>query len=167
MLNSKLVGRNTNSMQSINIPSVAGFLYVSSTISNDVIASKTLHKSIIWSQKKWQKTCITLQSVLCLLITSLRWFGAETFSPLLWRHNGPDGVSSHQPHSCLLNRLFRRRSRKKHQSSASLAFVRGIHRSPVNSPHKGPVKRKIFPFDDVIMTVMINFGSRICTGPTF
>ena len=25
----------------------------------------------------------------------------------------------------------------KHQSSASLAFVRGIHRSPVNSPHKG------------------------------
>ena len=38
-----------------------------------------------------------------------------------------------------------------HQSSASLAFVRGIHRSPVNSPHKGPVTRKMFPFDDVIM----------------
>ena len=40
---------------------------------------------------------------------------------------------------------------RKHQSSASLAFVRGIHRWPVNSPHKGPVTRKIFPFDDVIM----------------
>ena len=39
----------------------------------------------------------------------------------------------------------------KHQSSASLAFVRGIHRSPVNSPHKWPVTRKMFPFDDVIM----------------
>ena len=39
----------------------------------------------------------------------------------------------------------------KHQSSASLAFVRGIHRGPVNSPHKGPVTRKMFPFDDVIM----------------
>ena len=39
----------------------------------------------------------------------------------------------------------------KHQSSASLAFVRGIHRRPVNSPHKGPVTRKMFPFDDVIM----------------
>ena len=39
----------------------------------------------------------------------------------------------------------------KHQSSASLAFVRGIHRWPVNSPHKGPVTRKMFPFDDVIM----------------
>ena len=41
--------------------------------------------------------------------------------------------------------------RRKHQSSASLAFVRGIHRSPVNSPHKWPVTRKMFPFDDVIM----------------
>ena len=39
----------------------------------------------------------------------------------------------------------------KHQSSASLAFVWGIHRGPVNSPHKWPVTRKIFPFDDVIM----------------
>ena len=40
---------------------------------------------------------------------------------------------------------------RKHQSYASLAFMRGIHRGPVNSPHKGPVTRKIFPFDDVIM----------------
>ena len=40
----------------------------------------------------------------------------------------------------------------KHQSSASLAFVRGIHRRPVNSPHKWPITRKMFPFDDVIMS---------------
>ena len=40
---------------------------------------------------------------------------------------------------------------RKHQSSASLAFQRGIHRWPVNSPHKGPVTRKIILFDDVIM----------------
>ena len=40
---------------------------------------------------------------------------------------------------------------RKHQSSASLAFVWGIHRWPVNSPHKGPVTRNLFPFDDVIM----------------
>ena len=43
---------------------------------------------------------------------------------------------------------------RKHQSSASLAFVRGIHRRPVNSPYKWPVTRKMFPFDDIIM-----FGS--------
>ena len=40
----------------------------------------------------------------------------------------------------------------KHQSSASLAFVWGIHRGPVNSPHKWPVTRKMLPFDDVIMS---------------
>ena len=40
---------------------------------------------------------------------------------------------------------------RKHQSSASLAFVWGIHRGPVNSPHKWPVTRKMLPFDDVIM----------------
>ena len=39
----------------------------------------------------------------------------------------------------------------KHQSSASLAFVWGIHRWSVNSPHKEPVTRKMFPFVDVIM----------------
>ena len=41
----------------------------------------------------------------------------------------------------------------KHQSSASLAFERGIHWGPVNSPHKWPVTQKMFPFDDVIMIV--------------
>ena len=45
---------------------------------------------------------------------------------LQWRHNGKCGVSNHQPYDCLLNCLFRRRS-KKHRSSTSLAFVRGIH----------------------------------------
>ena len=44
---------------------------------------------------------------------------------------------------------------RKHQSSASLAFVRWIHRWPVNSPHKGPVTRKMLPFDDVIMPVTV------------
>ena len=44
---------------------------------------------------------------------------------------------------------------RKHQSSASLAFVRGIHRSPVNSPHKWPVTRKMLPFDDVIMNASV------------
>ena len=40
---------------------------------------------------------------------------------------------------------------KKTSNSASLAFVRGIHWLPVNSPHKWPVTRKRFPYDDVIM----------------
>ena len=40
---------------------------------------------------------------------------------------------------------------RKHQRSASLTFVRGIHQSPVNSRHKWPVTLKMLPFDDVIM----------------
>ena len=48
---------------------------------------------------------------------------------------------------------------RKHQSSASLGFVRGIHRSPVNSPHKWSVTWKMVPFDDVIMCK----GSRVLT----
>ena len=40
---------------------------------------------------------------------------------------------------------------RQHQSSASLAFVRGTPRWPVNSPHKGPVTGQMFLFDDVII----------------
>ena len=47
---------------------------------------------------------------------------------------------------------------RKHQSSASLAFLRGIHQWPVDSPHKGPVRRKMFSFDDVIMTNLVCCG---------
>ena len=43
----------------------------------------------------------------------------------------------------------------KHQSYASLAFVWGNHRGPMNSPHKWPVTRTFFSFDDVIMAVYI------------
>ena len=42
---------------------------------------------------------------------------------------------------------------RRHRSSASLAFVRGIHRWLVNSPHKGPVGWKMFPCDDVSMII--------------
>ena len=49
---------------------------------------------------------------------------------------------------------------RRHQSSASLAFVREIHRGPVNSPHKWPVTRKMFPFDDVTM----HPGLPLCRG---
>ena len=44
---------------------------------------------------------------------------------------------------------------RKHQSSASLAFVRGIHRSPVNSPNTGPITRNIVAFDDVKLGVTL------------
>ena len=67
---------------------------------------------------------------------------------LHWRHNERGGVSNHQ---IVYSTVYSDADQSKHQSSASLAFVRGIHRGPVNSPHKWPVTRKKFPFDDVIM----------------
>ena len=70
---------------------------------------------------------------------------------LRWRNNGGDSVSNHQPHGCLLNRLFRRKSKKTSKLCVT-GLCAGNSPGPVNSPHKGPVTRKMFPFDDVIMT---------------
>ena len=74
-----------------------------------------------------------------------------SFKSLHWRHNGHDSVSNHQPNDCLLNRLFRCRSKKTSKLRVTGLCVGGIHRRPVNSPYKWPVTRKMFPFDDVIM----------------
>ena len=49
-----------------------------------------------------------------------------------------------------------KKDQRKRQSSASLTFVQGIRRWAVNSPHKWPVTRKMFPFDDVIMMIKIH-----------
>ena len=46
------------------------------------------------------------------LLLSADAFPAGTLRPLRWRHNGRDSVSNHQPHNCLLNRLFGCRSKK-------------------------------------------------------
>ena len=61
---------------------------------------------------------------------------------LLWCHNGCHGISNHQPHDCLHNRLFRCRSKK-----TSKFRVTGL------CAGNSPVTRKMFPFDDVIMVL--------------
>ena len=53
----------------------------------------------------------------------------------------------------------------KHQSSASLAFARGIHRGLVNYLHKGPETRNMFPFDDVIMNIQASIYCKISWVP--
>ena len=88
---------------------------------------------------------------------------------LPWRHNGHDSVSNHQPHDCLLNRLFRRRSKKTSKLRVTGLCV-GNSPGPVNSPHKGPVTRKMFPFDDVIMwthsaLLTLGLGKPLVTAP--
>ena len=72
-------------------------------------------------------------------------------TPLEWRHNNGAMASQITGVSIAYSTVCSGAHHRKHQASTSLAFERGIHRSPVNSPHKGPATRKIFPFDDVIM----------------
>ena len=72
--------------------------------------------------------------------------------PLHWRHNECDGISNHQCFECLLNRLFRRRSKK-----TSELRVTGLceGNSPVTGeiPYQRSVTQKMFPFDDIIMSI--------------
>ena len=69
-----------------------------------------------------------------------------------WR---PDDVSNHCI-SSVYSTVCPGADQRKHQSPASLAFARGIHRWLVNSPHEGLVRRKMFPFDDVIMQWLVS-----------
>ena len=62
---------------------------------------------------------------------------------LQWRHNECGGVSNQRRLGCLLNRLFRRRSKKMSMFRVT-GLCEGIHRWSVNSPHKWPVTRKMF-----------------------
>ena len=144
----------------------------------------------IWQQRSGltlaQMTvcCLTAPSH-CLnqywrIISGVVWYdywhpSASSQKSLHWRYNDHDGVSNHQPYGCLLNRLFRRRSKKTSKLRVTGLCV-GNSPGPVNFPHKGPVtqknvsiwwrhhvhtiwqQQKIFPFDDVIMC--IRYGSR-------
>ena len=106
--------------------------------------SKTGHTQVsstgVWGSETW------------LYSPSIRCHGDIPYLKhviLQWRHNDHDGVSIHQPHGCLLKRLYRRWSKK-----TSTLRVAGLCEG--NSPHKGPVTRKMFPFDDVILTKCID-----------
>ena len=102
----------------------------------------------------WRLKDVLLKPVTCIYYGTDQQFLPRTIiKSLRWRHNDHDSVSNHQPHGCLLNRLFRRRSKKTSKLRVTGLCV-GNSPGPVNSPHKGPVTRKMFPFDDVIMTII-------------
>ena len=79
-------------------------------------------KNFIWTLYEWASGAITLQ----------------------WHHNELDGVSNHQLHDCLLNCLYRHKSKKT--SKLRLTWL-------VNSPHKWPVTQKMLPFHDLIIWI--------------
>ena len=102
-----------------------------------VVTRFNIKRNSTWQYNEWQG-----------------WDVDQTLNPqktLKWRHTQCNGVSNHQRLECLLNCLFRRRS-KKTSNIGVTGLCEGIQRWQVDFPHKGPVTRKIFSFDDVIMT---------------
>ena len=85
-------------------------------------------------------------------IWSLDYYGISMLKSMLHYYDVIMGTNASQITSLAVvySTVYSGADQRK-QSSASLAFVWGIHRRPVNSPHKWPVTRKILPFDDVIM----------------
>ena len=100
----------------------------------------------------YQNTLCVAISVMISLVINKSCVGEH--NALQCRHNERNGVSNHRPND-FCSTVYWGADQRTHQSSESLAFVRGIHRWPVTSPHKGPVTRKMFPFDDVIMIVRV------------
>ena len=80
-----------------------------------------------------------------LLVKNFNWLG--NYSDVIMGTMAPQITSL----AIVYSSVYSGADRRKHQSPASLAFLRGIHQGPVKSPHKCPVTLKMFPFDDVIM----------------
>ena len=73
-----------------------------------------------------------------------------------WQHHHNDVIMSAVASQIIsltivYSTVYSGADQRKYQNPASPAFVRGNHQWPVNMPHKGPVMRKMFPSDDVIM----------------
>ena len=126
-----------------HVPSTSPNLYVNPKLHTQVYAISPLEFNRYHSHKGNADTVIIVVS----------WI------TLQWRHNDHGGVSNHQSHGCLLNRLFRCRSKKTPKLR-----VTGLcaENSPDRwiPPHKGPVTRKMVPFDDVIMKYL-----PLCSSP--
>ena len=82
---------------------------------------------------------------------------------LQWRYNERDGVSNHRRLYCLLNRLFMRRSKNTSKLRVT-GLCEAIHRWPPDSLHRGPVTRKMFPIDDVIIGLVPVNSTRMLQG---
>ena len=93
---------------------------------------------------------------LCLQVIHIMYFSLACLLQI--RHNERDVVTSL---TIVYLTVYSGADPRKHQSSASLDFVRGIRRSPVNSPHRGPVTLKMLPFDGAIMRNILKAGPKM------
>ena len=99
--------------------------------------------------KTWLKT--SLWRLISLDITHLKLLSTFHYNDVIM-----DAIASQITSLTIVySTVYSDTDQRKHQSSASLVFVWGIHRGPVNSPHKWPKTRKMFPFDDVIILKLL------------
>ena len=91
------------------------------------------------TERIWSNTFISYKTVckFCVYLSNITW------AALQWHHYERHGVSNHQYFDCLLSCLFRGTSKKTSKLHVT-AFVRRIHRQPMDSPLKGPATRKCF-----------------------
>ena len=138
---------------------IAGDIRVPDNHNGAAINARLSGYSWTWYALAWKnydKSNISHLSMNCdkycvLLLIVMRLFRVRS---LQWRHNERDGMANHQPHDCLLNCLFRRRSKKIWKLRVT-GLCEGNSQVTGEAPDKGPVTRKMFPFDDVIMKCVI------------
>ena len=92
------------------------------------------------------------RSIECLFDSLSKLATKRSSKSLQWRHNEHGGVPNHQRRDCLLSRLFRRKSRKTSKLRVT-GLCEGNSPATGEFPHKGPVTRKTFPFEDIIMAL--------------
>ena len=114
--------------------------YLSSTLERRRLIFIPSEDNVIQILRRQNPCC------LCLRVIHILYFSLVCL--LQRRHNERDVVASL---TIVYSTVYSGADQRKHKSSASLAFVRGTHRSPMNSPHKGPVTRKMLQFDGAIM----------------
>ena len=142
------------------------YAYIPHLWANDIQAGQTglnfYHGA--WTQLDWEKCHDWIIQLLLspVNVKERRKDPVFTYVAYIKRQNGKNvthyndvimGTMASQITSLTIvySTVYSDADQRKHQSCASLAFVREIHRGPVNFPHKWPVTWKIFPFDDVIM----------------
>ena len=122
----------------------------------DIIVMPNIHTALLcfvllgWSMVLQNSSVVFvhIMEVCCIRTGALVWLFQRHYNDVIM--STISFRSIHQPHDCLLKRLFGWRSKKTSKLPVT-GLCAGIHRWPVNSPHKGPVTRKMFPFDDVSM----------------
>ena len=124
----------------------------------------------------WVNTLITLRnSNLCIAQTDSDCYPSMRTSSFTYVFHYDDvimGAMASQITNLTIvySTVYSGADQRKHQSSALLVFVCGIHWEPVNSPHKWPVTRKMFPFDDVTILRWLSwrlFGTNPLSEPVF